>query len=94
MRIFLFMFAFIACALAATSANAQCFNGGVLRMRAGPGQDHPIVGTIPAGVRVVLGQCVEPDDGRSQYQWCLVQYSGISGWVSSCGLTRNRRPAN
>lgn len=92
-RNYSFAFALAAIALAGatvvlsgTAAKAQCFNGGVLRIRSGPGQGHPIVGTMPAGARVSIGQCVAPDDGVSQYQWCQVNYRGIVGWASACGL--------
>jgi len=85
-RNYRFALILIAVALSGTAAQAQCFNGGVLRIRSGPGQDHPIVGTVPAGNSVTIGQCVAPDDGVSQYQWCRVSYQGLRGWASACGL--------
>jgi uncharacterized protein YraI len=86
-RSYIFALALGMLAFAGTEASAQCFNGGVLRMRSGPGQYHPIVGTIPAGAGgVAVGQCVAPDDGISQYNWCRVRWQGLSGWVSACGL--------
>lgn len=61
---------------------------GILNMRSGPGQGHPIVTSIPAGASGVetTGGCVDPDDGKSRYEWCAVQWQGKSGWVSKGGL--------
>ena len=83
-----FALAVVAVALLGSEAHAQCLDGGVLRMRDGPGQDHWIVGTIPIPPRsrVRIGQCVNPDDGVSQYKWCLLSYEGVTGWSSACGL--------
>ena len=64
---------------------------GVHNMRSGPGTGHSLVVSIPAGasaVMVDLGNCREPDDGRSANQWCRATWQGRSGWVSMGGLTR------
>ena len=77
-------------ATSGTEAQAQCFNGGVLRIRSGPGQGWPVVGTIPQYValsgNVDQGRCVQADDGISQFPWCWVNYQGARGWASACGL--------
>jgi uncharacterized protein YraI len=83
-------------ALSSTAAHAwtervdrysPALNNGVLRIRSGPGQGHPIVGTIPAGESVEVTRCVVPDDGISQYEWCLVEFEGVSGWASRGGFS-------
>ena len=57
---------------------------GILNMRSGPGIGHPIIVSIPAGTHgLELGTCRSPDDGKSRYKWCDVEWKGFSGWVSS-----------
>jgi tetratricopeptide (TPR) repeat protein len=60
--------------------------GGYLNIRNGPGVGHSIVGHIPAGTNgVEVKTCQSPDDdGRSTKLWCQVEWSGLSGWASSC----------
>jgi uncharacterized protein YraI len=91
-RNYRFALTLIAVTLSGTAAQAQaeksCFDGGVLRIRVGPGVDHPIAGTIPARDvgSVRFGQCVMADDGRSSKKWCPVSYRGMQGWASECAL--------
>ena len=89
-RNYRFALILMAVALSGTPAQPQteCTNGGVLRIRSGPGVDHPIVGTIPIGSvgSVRVGQCAMADDGVSRHRWCRVNYQGVGGWVSACGL--------
>ena len=61
---------------------------GYLNLRSGPGQNFDILTRVPAGASGVIlsGQCVSPDDGKSAFPFCLVEWSGHRGWVSSNGL--------
>jgi hypothetical protein len=61
---------------------------GYLNLRAGPGLEDKIVAHIPAGTTglVMKGTCVAPADGASTYPFCLVEWNGLRGWVSSNGL--------
>ncbi len=70
------------------NSRAQAVSEGYLNIRTGPGQRHVIVSAIPAGDCGVVkaGQCVHSDDGISFYEWCLVEWNGMSGWVSAGGL--------
>lgn len=64
-------------------------SGGYMNVRSGPGLGHGVVGTIPAGtpdVRVDRQSCRASDDGRTSKPWCRVEWSGVSGWVSSGGF--------
>jgi hypothetical protein len=61
---------------------------GILNMRTGPGQRHPLVVSVPAGARVMIGPCRKPDDGISRYDWCRATWNGQSGWVSSGGIVK------
>jgi hypothetical protein len=61
---------------------------GYLNLRSGPGQDQKIVARIPAGSTgvVMTGSCIAPRDGSSAYPFCMVEWNGLQGWVSSSGL--------
>jgi hypothetical protein len=61
---------------------------GYLNLRSGPGQDQKVLARIPAGSTgvVMKGRCVAPKDNTSSYQFCLVEWNGYEGWVSSSGL--------
>jgi TIR domain-containing protein len=61
---------------------------GYLNLRSGPGQDQKVLVRIPAGSTgvVMRGRCVAPKDNTSSYQFCLVEWNGYEGWVSSNGL--------
>src|SRR5262249_18472860 len=61
---------------------------GYLNLRSGPGQDQKVLARIPAGSTgvVMRGRCVAPKDNTSSYQFCLVEWNGYEGWVSSNGL--------
>ena len=43
---------------------------------------------MPAGASDVhlIGACVRPDDGISQYAWCQVEWKGQAGWTSANGI--------
>ena len=61
---------------------------GYLNLRSGPGQDQKVLVRIPAGSTgvVMRGRCVAPKDSTSAYPFCLVEWNGYDGWVSSNGL--------
>jgi TIR domain-containing protein len=61
---------------------------GFLNLRSGPGQDQKVLVRIPAGSTgvVMRGRCVAPKDSTSAYPFCLVEWNGYEGWVSSNGL--------
>jgi hypothetical protein len=61
---------------------------GYLNLRSGPSQDQKVLVRIPAGSTgvVMTGSCVAPKDGTSSYPFCLVEWNGLRGWVSSNGL--------
>jgi hypothetical protein len=61
---------------------------GYLNLRSGPGQDQKVLARIPAGSTgvVMTGSCVAPKDSTSSYPFCLVEWNGLRGWVSSNGL--------
>jgi hypothetical protein len=61
---------------------------GYLNLRSGPGQDQKVLARIPAGATgvVLAGSCVPPRDSASGYPFCLVEWNGLRGWVSSNGL--------
>ena len=61
---------------------------GYLNLRSGPGQDQKVLVRIPAGSTgvVMRGRCVAPKDNASAYPFCLVEWNGYEGWVSSNGL--------
>jgi hypothetical protein len=61
---------------------------GYLNLRSGPGQDQKVLARIPAGTTgvVMTGSCMAPQDGHSGYPFCLVEWNGLRGWVSSNGL--------
>ena len=61
---------------------------GYLNLRSGPSQDQKVLARIPAGSTgvVMKGRCVAPRDNTSSYQFCLVEWNGYEGWVSSSGL--------
>jgi uncharacterized protein YraI len=59
-------------------------SAGILNMRAGPGTNHKLVASIPAGAGdVTVGRCRMPDDG-GRTPWCEAEWRGKSGWVSAC----------
>jgi TPR repeat protein len=64
-------------------------SGGYLNIRNGPGVGHQVVGRIPAGTNgVEVTDCESPDDnGRSTKLWCEVEWSGHSGWASTCCMS-------
>jgi hypothetical protein len=65
----------------------QNISNGYINLRAGPGQDQPILAQIPAGERVVFAsECVQPNDGVSKSPFCWVVWNGRKGWVSASGL--------
>jgi len=58
---------------ATVAANAD------LNVRSGPGIQYPIIGVIPDGGSAFSSGC--------RYDWCHVDYRGLSGWSSSAYLT-------
>jgi hypothetical protein len=61
---------------------------GYLNLRSGPGQNYDVVTRVPAGAGGVIfsGRCATPHDGKSAFPFCLVEWSGHVGWISSNGL--------
>ncbi len=51
-----------------------------VNMRVGPGTQHPVIGSLPAGAPVTVRGCVRG------YAWCDTQYGGMRGWVSGSFL--------
>jgi hypothetical protein len=48
-----------------------------LNMRAGPGTNYAIIGSIPNGTFVNVFSCTNP------VRWCQLLFNGRQGWVSS-----------
>jgi Bacterial SH3 domain len=61
-------------------------SAGHMNVRNGPGSNHGLVGSIPAGQTVRASRCVPRDDGIAGADWCLVNWNGVTGWVSQAGL--------
>jgi uncharacterized protein YraI len=57
-----------------------------LNLRGGPGTDHPVVTTMPAGAEVEILQCPEPGT------WCELSFAGNVGWASANFLTVDPAP--
>ena len=55
-------------------------------IRRGPGSNHDLLGSIPAGVDVVASRCVPRDDGIAGADWCLISWRGLTGWGSRANL--------
>ena len=49
-----------------------------LNLRAGPGTNYPVVGTMPAGAHVNVRDC--------NGSWCRVSFQGETGWASASYL--------
>lgn len=62
---------------------------GIQNVRSGPGTQHEILFTIPAGLGgIVIDGCKEVEKlGGSS--WCLVKWQNKSGWLSINGLERD-----
>ncbi len=57
----------------------------VLNVRAGPGTQYDLVGTIPPnGSGIELRSCRSVSGQR--YKWCIVKYRSVEGWASGCCL--------
>lgn len=58
------------------SANAQALAQATtdLHLRAGPGTNYAVIGTMPRGAQVQVHQCPG--------SWCQVSYGGATGWAS------------
>lgn len=66
---------------------------GVLNMRRGPGTNHALVASIPAGATGLrVGRCRLPDDG-GRVPWCEVEWQGRAGWASGCCMVDTRTGA-
>lgn len=48
-----------------------------LNVRAGPGTQYPILGTMETNVRTQIDGCLD------DYSWCSTEIAGISGWASA-----------
>ncbi len=53
---------------------------GNVNVRIGPGTQHPVIGSLPAGAPVMVRGCVRG------YAWCDTQFGGLRGWVSGSYL--------
>lgn len=49
-----------------------------LNLRAGPGTNYPVIGTMPAGAHVNVRNC--------NGSWCRVSFRGETGWASASYL--------
>jgi hypothetical protein len=67
-------------------------SAGHMNVRTGPGTNHSLIGSIPAGATVTTERCVQRDDGIRGADWCFVNYGGLRGWVSQAGLMPVYRP--
>jgi uncharacterized protein YraI len=67
---------------------------GHMNVRNGPGRNHSLVGTIPAGSLVTSNGCATRDDGVVGADWCFVTWGPTKGWVSRIGLMPFTPPAN
>ena len=67
--------------LSVLSANASTVNPfvleGSLNVRTGPGVQFRLLGSIPAGEYVYIGNCIP-----APHHWCAVTWNGIHGWAS------------
>jgi hypothetical protein len=63
-------------------------SGGYVNLRAGPGQNQPVIDRVPAGetVFVTPEKCEKPADGVSRFPFCPVTWKGRKGWVSGSSL--------
>jgi uncharacterized protein YraI len=68
--------------LSATSASAfTAFTSSkTLNLRAGPGEEFPIVGVMERNVRVEVTGCV------LDYSWCFLIVDGVPGWAFARSL--------
>lgn len=72
-------------AFAASGARAEganFFTTTHVNMRTGPGTDHRVMDTVPDKQIVTVTGCIAEQD------WCLVEWDGRSGWLSSKFITR------
>jgi uncharacterized protein YraI len=60
---------------AAAFAQTPAATNGPVNLRAGPGQDYPVVSQLPGGVPVTVMGCV------AGYTWCDVALPNLRGWV-------------
>jgi uncharacterized protein YraI len=67
-------------------------SAGHMNVRTGPGTNHSLIGSVPAGATVASERCVPRDDGIRGADWCFVNYGGLRGWVSQAGLMPVYRP--
>src|SRR4051794_35215416 len=63
---------------AGAAAAASAVVESPLNLRAGPGTQYPVVGSIPGGAPVDVAGCTG--------SWCQVQFGGESGFASSSYL--------
>ena len=62
---------------------------GIQNVRSGPGTQHDILFTIPAGLGgIVVQTCKEPEK-RGGSSWCLIRWQNKSGWLSQNGLEKD-----
>ena len=62
--------------LSGIAAAAPGHSSGNVNLRAGPGINYPVVGTIPARQPIQIEGCLEG------WSWCNVFWRGNYGWVS------------
>lgn len=65
----------------AASADTMATAGTDLNLRAGPGVQHPVTGTIKGGDQVSVAGCIESAN------WCEVTYNDQHGWAYGDYLT-------
>lgn len=57
-------------------------HNGHVKVRGGPGSNHALLGSIPAGAYVTATECMERDDGIAGAEYCLTTWDNLTGWVS------------
>lgn len=68
----------------AAMAQERVFASADLNVRAGPGINHRVVGSLGANDGATVLECAQGSN------WCLISYSGGEGWVSSNYLSADR----
>jgi hypothetical protein len=67
----------------------QGVSEGHMNVRDGRGTDFPILFEIAAGQGgFEVKFCMPPENGAGKKDWCLIDYQGQRGWISSGGIER------
>ncbi len=67
----------------------QGVSDGHMNVRDGRGTDFPVLFRIPAGAGgFTVKICMPPETAGTTKDWCLIEYEGQRGWISSGGIER------